>query len=110
MSRFGVLAVALVVGVFGPVPVAHADESMYLQQIRQPNKLFVSVTNAQLLRLGYVACDSIRVNMNNGMSMASARNQADQAVASSATGELGLSYIDRASVMHITEEAEHNLC
>lgn len=110
MTRLVAVAVAALVGAIGAAPIAHADESMYLSQIRQPNKLFTSLTNDQLLRLGYVACNAIRVNMANGMSMASARNQADQAVASSATGQMGLSSIDRASAMHITEEAEHNLC
>lgn len=89
-------------------PTAHADEGMYLQQIRQPNKLFIEVTNSQLLKLGYAACGAMRSAMNAGMSMASARAQADQTVAQTAN-VMGLES-DLASNMHITEEAENNLC
>ena len=89
-------------------PVAHADQNMYLQQIREPNRLFITITNSQLLRLGYVACDTMRVNINGGMSMAQARGQADKAVAQGAYS-MGLES-DRASNMNITSAAEDNLC
>lgn len=111
MVRFVAVAVAAMVAMLGATaPLANADESVYLNQIRQKNKLFVDLTNDQLIRLGYVACKTLQASISSGMTVGNARSQADQAVASSATGGLGLSYIDRASVMHITQDAEDYLC
>lgn len=106
--RVGVATGAALLGLLGAAPTAHADESMYLQQVREPNKLFISVTNRQLLTLGYAACDAMRSAIKGGMSMAHARAQADQTVARTAHS-MGLES-DRASNMNITQEAEHNLC
>lgn len=106
--RLSVFGAAALFSLFGAVPTAHADESMYLQQIRQPNKVFISATNSQLLKLGYAACGAMRSALNQGMSMSSARSQADQAVAQTAYA-MGLGS-DRATNMNITQEAEGNLC
>ena len=110
MIRFGAVVVAAVVGMLGVAPLANADESTYLNQMRQKNKLFVALTNDQLIRLGYVACKTMRTSMSSGNSVATARSHSDQAVASTATGILGLSQLDRASAMHITQDAEDYLC
>ena len=108
--RFGAVVVAAMLGMLSTAPLANADESTYLNQIHQKNKLFVVLTDDQLLRLGYVACETLRASTSSGMSLGSARSQADQSVASTATGRLGLSSIDRASVMNITQDAEDYLC
>lgn len=105
------IVATLVLALFGLVLAAspaQADEGTYLQQIRQPNQVFITVTNAQLLKLGYVGCGAMRAAINSGTSMANARGQADQAIAQAAN-TMGLES-DRATVMNITEEAEHNLC
>jgi len=80
----------------------------YLNQIRQSNKLFVNMTDEQLLELGAVACESIA--SNGTVDAAAARSAADQAVAAAATGRLGLPSIDRASVMNIVQDASAYLC
>lgn len=79
---------------------AHADENTYLQQMRQPNSLFMDVSDSQLLRLGYVACQA----MMNGQSMA----QAHAAVSQTAVG-MGLSP-NMGSVNSIVNEASGYLC
>ena len=109
MIRVGAVVVAAVVGMLGVAPLANADESTYLNQMRQKNKLFVDLTNDQLIRLGYVACKTMRASISSGTSVAIARSHSDKAVASTA-GTLGVSDIDLASVMHITQDAEDYLC
>ncbi|MCP9276992.1 hypothetical protein [Mycolicibacterium arenosum] len=98
------------IGLLGAAPPAIADEGLYLNQMRQKNKLFVDLTNEQLLQLGYVACKAMQTSLRSGTSIAIARGQSDRSVASAATDSLGLSDIDRASVMHITQDAEDFLC
>lgn len=112
MLRFGAVAVAAALGMLVAVPLANADEGVYLNQVRPNNKLFVDLTNDQFIRLGHVACATLRTCIRSGMSLGNARNRADRAVASTATERLGLSYIyiDRASVMHITQHAEDYFC
>lgn len=110
IARASAVLVAGVLCMLGAAPLAIADESTYLNQMRQQRKLHVDLTNSQLLRLGYVACEALRAGVSSGMSLGKARAQADRAVAATATGRLGLSYIDRASVMHITQDAEDYLC
>lgn len=106
--RNSAVVVGLALTVLGSAPSAQADENMYLQQIRQPNKLFITITNSQLIQLGLIACETMRVNINGGMSMAQARGLADKAVAQAAYS-MGLES-DRASNMNITSAAEDNLC
>lgn len=102
------LTVSATIAALGIAAPAHADENMYFQDIRQPNQLFISVTDSQLLTLGYTACNAMTASIKNGMSMGSARAQADTAVAQAAYS-MGLES-DRASNMNITEAAENNLC
>lgn len=89
-------------------PAAHADENLYLQQMREPGKLFVGVTNNQLLRLGYVACDVMRSTTASGLPISAGRSASDKAVASM-MNSMGLA-VDRASFMNITQDAEDYLC
>lgn len=89
-------------------PTARAAENGYLRQLRQPNMLFISATDRQLLALGRTACNAMRSALDAGAPIARARSQADQAVAMAAHA-MGLES-DRASNMHITEEAERHLC
>lgn len=110
LIRIGTVVVAAAVGMLGAAPPANADESLYLNQIRQKNKLFTDLTNDQLIRLGYVACRTMQDSTSAGIPLPSARSRSDQAVASAATEGLGLPSIDRASVMHITQDAEDYLC
>jgi len=110
MIRFGAVVVAAVVGMLGVAPLANADESTYLNQMRQKNKLFVALTNDQLIQLGYVACKIMRSSVSSGTSVAIARSHSDKAVAATARGTLGVRDIDLASVMHITQDAEDYLC
>lgn len=106
--RFGSVVAAVMMALLGTAPTALADENSYLQQMRQPNKVFIRVTNNQLLKLGYAACSAMRSAINAGMSMAQARSQGDGAVAQLAYA-MGLES-DRATNMNITQEAEGNLC
>lgn len=87
-------------------PIASADQNMYLNELQ--GKLFVSLTNNQALQLGNAACGAMRSAINSGMSMGKARHQGDLAVANAAQ-QIGID-IDLASAMHVTEEAENNLC
>ncbi len=101
-------ALLVAAALLGAAPVATADEDTFLDQIRQKNKLSMSATNGQLLRLGYVACQTMTVSINNGTTMGSARHAADDAVAAEAN-RMGLQP-NMPSVMHITQDAEDYLC
>jgi hypothetical protein len=100
-----ILACTAALGVAAP---AQADENMYLQQIRQPNRVFIDVSNSQLLRLGYVACEVMQSKLNGGLPISGARSFSDKAVAQTAYA-MGLES-DRATNMAITEFAEDYLC
>ena len=89
-------------------PAAIADDSVYLQQMREPGKLFIEVTNSQLLTLGNIACEVMRSKVSEGLSIAVARSYSDKAVAST-MNSMGLD-VDRASFMNITQDAEDYLC
>ena len=102
----GLAAVAATIFMVCAAPVASADQNMYLNELQ--GKLFVSLTNNQALQLGNAACGAMRSAINSGMSMGKARHQGDLAVANAAQ-QIGID-IDLASAMHVTEEAEHNLC
>ncbi len=90
-------------------PDAHADESMFLQQAQAKEPITdMGASNAQLLRLGYLVCEVMRTNINNGMSMAQSRSKADKAVGTAAYN-MGLNP-NQGGVMLLTQEAEDNLC
>ncbi len=89
-------------------PPAQADEGLYLQQIREPGKLFVQVTDSQLLKLGYLACEVMQSKIASGSPIPNARSASDKAVAS-AMYSMGVD-VDRASFMNITQDAEDYLC
>ena len=105
-SRTCLTAVAATGFMLCAAPVASADQNMYLNELQ--GKLFVSLTNNQALQLGNAACGAMRSAINSGMSMGKARHQGDLAVANAAQ-QIGID-IDLASAMHVTEEAENNLC
>jgi hypothetical protein len=108
MKIASALAVVTGFAAVGLAAPAHADESMYLQEMREPNKLFVQITDSQLLRLGYLACEVMRSKIADGLPMSGARSFSDKAVAS-AMNSMGVD-VDRASYMHITQDAEDFLC
>ncbi len=73
-------------------PQAHAnptDENGYLQEVRSRPSVF-NASNAQLLQLGYLACQVLRSSQANGMSLPQARSQSDKAVGQAAVLNMGL--------------------
>lgn len=102
------VAILACIAALGLAAPAQADENLYLEQMRQPNRVFIDVSNGQLLRLGYVACDVMQSKLNSGLPISSARSYSDKAVAQTAYS-MGLES-DRATNMFITEVAEDYLC
>lgn len=104
-----VLATATVPG------LASADANSYLREahatIAKNAGPTVSVTDAQALQLGRVACQKLRKEAD-GKTIPSSRADSDKAVAWEAR-RLGISSgegLDRATIMWLTEAAEHELC
>jgi hypothetical protein len=67
-------------------PPAHAnptDENGYLQDVRSRRGGFGG-SNAQLLQLGYLACQVMRSSRTDGMSVPQTRSQSDKAVGKAA--------------------------
>jgi len=103
MARsFGVLlATTFGIAAIGIAAPARADESSYLYQMRQPNHIFdMTLTDKQLLRLGYAVC--------NGLASGQKKSQTHDTVAYTAVG-MGLSP-NMGTVGSIVNEAVSNLC
>lgn len=103
----GLAILASITALSAAIP-AHADNNTFLQQMHKPNMVFIAISDSQLLRLGYVACDVMQTKLDSGLPISNARSYSDQAVAQAAYA-MGLES-DRATTMHITEAAEDFLC
>ena len=81
---------------------AHADNTAFLQEVNQQYKVFINLSNNQLLQLGYAACEAISAGLKGA--------QRDQAVAYFGTGKMGLPMVDEATAHNIATAAARNLC
>lgn len=81
---------------------ANADNTAFLQEVNQQYKVFINLSNNQLLQLGYAACDAISAGLKGA--------QRDQAVAYFGTGKMDLPMVDEATAYNIATAAARNLC
>jgi len=105
MTRILAVAAALAAAI-AFAPAALADESMYLQEVRE--KVTTPLTAAQAVSLGNTACAAMRAAIDRGTSFGQARHEADQAVGE-AQQQMGLS-MSLPDGMFLVEAAEHQLC
>jgi hypothetical protein len=95
----------VVAGMLATAPVAHADESGYLQQVQSTTTGLFSASNAQLLQLGYIACaafgDLPHTPQNSLL--------ADEAVARAAYQQWGLR-TGLPGSRFVTDAADDHLC
>lgn len=91
------------------VGTAHADTNSFLREAHA--KAETPITDAQALQLGKVACGKLRKGAD-GQTIPASRADSDKAVGWEAR-RLGISGgegLDRATIMWLTEAAEHELC
>lgn len=88
---------------------ARADTNSFLREAHA--KAETPITDAQALQLGQVACGLLRKGAD-GQTIPASRADSDKAVGGEAR-RLGISGgegLDRATIMWLTEAAEHELC
>jgi hypothetical protein len=100
-----VITVGFVISALAFAPVAQADESGYLQQVRSTTSGLFSASDSQLLQLGYAACRAF----GSGPHTPQTSLQADEAVAKFAYYNMGFR-TGLAGSRFITDAADNNLC
>lgn len=88
-------------------PAAWADENQYLTQVANSH-LSVVLTPSEAISLGNSACQTVRSAVANGMSLGTARAEADQAVGY-AQQKMGLG-LNEADGSHLVDAAVDQLC